>query len=92
MWSMTHETYEIRVAGLLPPAAQAQLGDLQVTSTVSTVLSGELVDQAALLGVLTRLWELELDVVEVRRVLTPTGAGAATERDDDVDDPRGDDL
>lgn len=70
---MAHEFYEIRVSGVLPSDALVQLGGLRMTtSDVSTVLSGELVDQAALLGVLTRLWELELDVVEVRRVLTPS--------------------
>lgn len=66
---MTHTRYEIRVAGLLPEDAVAQLGDIRVTTTdVSTVLSGELVDQAALLGILARLRALALDVVEVRRV------------------------
>lgn len=81
---MAHETYEIRVSGLLPPAAEVQLGDLRATTSTSTVLSGELVDQAALLGVLSRLWELDLDVIEVRRVLAPTEA----EHEPGADDPR----
>jgi hypothetical protein len=34
---------------------------------VQTVLHGRLPDQAALLGVLTRVWLLGLELVEVRR-------------------------
>ena len=60
--------------------AIAEFGDIQVTTTdVSTVLSGEVSDQSALLGLLARLRALGLDVVEVRRVLT-TPEPAATER------------
>ena len=44
---------------------------------VTTVLSGDLADQAALLGMLARLRAMGLDVVEVRRVLRPTEAPAA---------------
>jgi hypothetical protein len=76
---MTHTTYEIRISGLLPEAAAAELGDVRVTTTdVSTVLTGELADQAALLGMLARLRALGLDVVEVHRVLTtPVADGSA---------------
>ena len=42
-----------------------------MTTDVTTVLSGELADQAALLGMLARLRAMGLDVVEVRRVLRP---------------------
>jgi hypothetical protein len=70
---MTHTTYEIRVSGPLPDEAEGELEDVRVTTTdISTVLTGELADQAALLGLLARLRALGLDVVEVRRVLTPT--------------------
>ena len=70
---MTSRTYEIRVSGVLPDDAAAEFDDVRVsTADVSTVLTGELADQAALLGLLARLRELGVDVVEVRRVLTPT--------------------
>ena len=70
---MTSRTYEIRVSGVLPDDAAAEFDDVRVsTADVSTVLTGELADQAALLGLLARLRALGLDVVEVRRVLTPT--------------------
>ena len=68
---MPPTTYEVRVSGLVPDDAIAEFGDIQVTTTsVSTVLSGEVTDQSALLGMLARLRALGLDVVEVRRVLT----------------------
>jgi hypothetical protein len=70
---MTARTYEIRVSGVLPEAAADQFDDVSVSTThVSTVLTGELADQAALLGLLARLKAMGLDVVEVRRVLTPS--------------------
>ena len=68
---MPPTTYEVRVSGLVSDDAIAEFGDIQVTTTtVSTVLSGEVSDQSALLGMLARLRALGLDVVEVRRVLT----------------------
>ena len=68
---MAHTLYEIRVVGLVDDDVVAELGDIRVSTTaVSTVLSSEIVDQAALLGVLARLRSLHLDVLEVRRVLT----------------------
>ena len=68
---MAPTTYEVRVSGIVPDDAIAEFGDISVTtSSVSTVLSGEIKDQAALLGLLARLRALGLDVVEVRRVLT----------------------
>jgi len=70
---MMSRTYEIRVSGVLPEDAAAEFDDVRVsTADVSTVLTGELADQAALLGLLARLRALGVDVVEVRRVLTPT--------------------
>jgi hypothetical protein len=34
----------------------------------STVLAGPVVDQAALRGILTRLWDLNLDIISVNRI------------------------
>ncbi len=68
---MSPTTYEVRVSGLVSDDAIAEFGDSVVSTTsVSTVLSGEITDQAALLGLLARLRALGLEVVEVRRVLT----------------------
>ena len=69
---MAPTAYEIRVSGTLPDDAVAEFGDVEVVTTdVTTVLSGEMVDQAALLGLLARLRALGLNVVEVRRMLRP---------------------
>jgi hypothetical protein len=63
-------SYEIRVSGALPEDAVAEFGDVHVLTTdVTTVLSGDVVDQAALLGLLARFRALGLNIVEVRRVL-----------------------
>ncbi|MGZ4595897.1 MAG: hypothetical protein ACXV3V_03140 [Actinomycetes bacterium] len=67
---MPETTYEVRVSGLVPEDALEDFGDVNVTTTsVCTVLSGSLTDQAALLGLLARLSALGLNVMEVRRVL-----------------------
>lgn len=82
---MTPTSYEIRVSGALPDDAAAEFGDVHVLATdVTTVLSGDLADQAALLGLLARLRRLGLNVVEVRRVLraAPPDAMPAGARDD----------
>ena len=67
---MTTTSYEIRVSGALPVDVVAEFGDVHVLTTdVTTVLSSDLADQAALLGLLARLRAQGLNVVEVRRVL-----------------------
>jgi len=66
------------VSGTLPDDAVAEFGDIHVLATdVTTVLSGDLADQAALLGLLARLRALGLNVVEVRRMLRPADDDAA---------------
>jgi hypothetical protein len=61
--------YEIRIRGSVTPddLAELGLGDAG-TEPVSTVLRGEVPDQAALHGILDRLQSLGLEVVEVRRL------------------------
>jgi hypothetical protein len=67
---VTPTSYEIRVSGAVPDDTVAEFGDVHVLTTdVTTVLSGDLEDQAALLGLLARLRALGLNVVEVRRKL-----------------------
>jgi hypothetical protein len=77
---MPDTTYEVRVSGLVPEEVLDDFGDVHVTTWgVSTVLSGSVNDQAALLGLLARLRARGLDVIEVRRVLDPPPA--STEQD-----------
>jgi hypothetical protein len=78
-------SYEIRVSGTLPDDAVMELGDVHVLTTdVTTVLSGDVPDQAALLGLLARLRALGLSVVEVRRTLQvpDSDPGSPAEADD----------
>jgi hypothetical protein len=72
--------YEVRVRGkpdvvLLTPLSE---GLEATTDPVRTVLRGRLPDQAALAGLLTRIWLLGLELVEVRRL--PQGGRLVTSR------------
>ena len=72
-------TYEVKVAGIVPQQDLLELGAVGIVSErASTVLSGEISDQAALHGLLARLRALGLEVVEVRQVLDhgPPSEGA----------------
>jgi hypothetical protein len=61
--------YEIRIRGRLSEAMQTAFEEFEVsTEPVETVLHGQVLDQAALLGLLDRIAALGLELVEVRRV------------------------
>ena len=65
---MASSRYEIRIAGVLPPEA---LLDFDLTSAVApaeTVLCGEIVDSAALQGLLARFDTFGVHLIEVRRL------------------------
>jgi hypothetical protein len=63
--------YEIRVAGVLDGRWAAWFGGLQITSQgEETVISGLLADQPALHGVLTKVRDLGLCLISVRRLDT----------------------
>jgi len=67
-------TYRIRVQGILDPnwsewlESMSIVAERQPDGCDSTVLTGRVVDQAALRGILTRLWDLNLDVISVTRI------------------------
>jgi hypothetical protein len=70
---MTDWAYEIRITGSLDEHVQAKLrtrlGRVSITDEpASTLLSGVVADQAALVGVLDRLHDLGLRIHELRRV------------------------
>jgi len=61
--------YVIRIDGPLPGDALARFEGLSVSAmTMQTELSGDLPDQSALAGVLDRLDELGIVIVEVLKV------------------------
>ena len=66
---MSSSYYEIRVAGVLPPEALLDFERLTASvEPVETVVHGSLQDQAALQGLLARLENLGIQVLEVRRL------------------------
>ncbi|MGH3150349.1 MAG: hypothetical protein ACRDOB_06435 [Streptosporangiaceae bacterium] len=61
--------YEIRVEGILDQRWMAWFGGLQIDSDdTQTVISGPVADQAALQGLLNRIWDLGLVLISVRRL------------------------
>jgi hypothetical protein len=65
---MHEATYQVRVSGVIPPGALAELGDLTVNvEPPETVLHGLLPDQSALVGLISRIHGLGLRLIEVRR-------------------------
>ncbi len=67
----TPATYRIRVKGYLPTSWSDRLGGLAITTAsrddgpTVTTLHGELLDQAALAGVLSALYNLHLPLISV---------------------------
>jgi hypothetical protein len=62
--------YRILVAGEVDPAADPVLADLVARADDGrTVLTGEIADQSALVGLISRLNQMQIEVVQV----TPVG-------------------
>jgi hypothetical protein len=67
----TPVTYCIRVQGFLPSSMSDRLGGMTIVNEgqdappVVTILSGQLVDQAALFGVLMALYDMRLPLISV---------------------------
>jgi hypothetical protein len=76
--------YEIRVAGSLAPERANWFGGLALTvertesGTAVTVLSGPVIDGAALFGILNRIRDLGLTLISVNPI-APQESGAAGE-------------
>lgn len=65
--------YEIRLRGHLDPAWSDWLGDLEVRCTTDgeTVVTGPVPDQAALHGILERVRDMGIELLQVRRLGLP---------------------
>jgi hypothetical protein len=71
-------SYQIRIRGRLGQTMRRAFPALHAeTRAEDTLLTGALADQAALFGVLIQIEALGLELVEVRRLPRPRGAGAA---------------
>ena len=69
-------SYEVRVAGVIGPAAREAFDDLTIRVEPSaTVLAGSL-DQAALHGLIERIKALGLELIDITRV--PSGRTTST--------------
>jgi hypothetical protein len=69
MTNQTPHNYEIRVAGHLGSSLSQTFEGLATRhANGDTILSGNLVDQAALYGVLMKLRDLGLELISVNRV------------------------
>lgn len=72
--------YRIRVRGRLDPGLSPRLEGMQVENlsrsdgTVESVLEGHLLDQAALAGILSKLYDLHLPVMSVDCLGSSDGA------------------
>ena len=70
----TRQMYRIRIQGNLDPRWSEWLADMSIACErnaaggTAVVLTGFLADQAALRGVLNRLWDLNLAVISVNRI------------------------
>lgn len=71
--SVRDQCYQIVVAGELDPSWSAWLGNMEIARSHSregkplTILSGIIPDQAALRGVMNKIWDLRLILVSVTR-------------------------
>jgi hypothetical protein len=66
--------YEIRVIGELDPSWSEWFGDLQITILKGEMLlSGEISDQSALYGVLSKLGEMGFSLLSVNRISSRPG-------------------
>jgi hypothetical protein len=75
----TKDQYVITVRGVAGPTVRAAFADLQVTTVGErTVLGDVFPDQAALHGVLQRLQDFGIEVLEVRREYEQAGDGAVS--------------
>ena len=68
--------YQIRVQGRLGKQWGEYLGDLDISVTgesdqVETILSGQVIDQAALIGILNSLYDLGYPLLSVDYQLSP---------------------
>jgi hypothetical protein len=66
--------YEIRVAGLVPESVLIEIEGAQVVvEPVQTIIRGPVLDQAALHGIVNRLQQVGLDLIEVRQLTDSFG-------------------
>ena len=69
-------SYEIRIRGRVGESVLASFDDMDAAiGSGETVLTGTIIDQAQLHGVLERIQLLGLELIEVRQLPRETGSG-----------------
>jgi hypothetical protein len=81
---MTKEVYSIRVKGHLDQERSGWFDGLAITHTTDgeTILSGPIADQAALHGILAKIRDLGLSLLEVKRGSSAHEDGRASTGDE----------
>ena len=84
MWEVVkvaaRANYEVRVAGVIGPAAREAFDDLTIrVEPTATVLAGSL-DQAALHGLIERIQALGLELIDITRVHSGRSTSARSTR------------
>jgi hypothetical protein len=70
-------SYEIRIRGRVGASVLASFEEMDAAvKPAETVLTGTIIDQAQLHGVLERIQLLGLELIEIRQVPGETGAGS----------------
>lgn len=60
-------TYEVRIAGEMPPDLAERLGQIRAVQAAGTTLEVDVPDETALWGLIDTLRSAGLDLLEVRR-------------------------
>ena len=82
--------YRIRVHGRLGASWASRLGDMRITERQTTgkepvtTLTGEVTDQAALLGVLNTLYDMGFPLLKVERLESPPSAAGPIPRGETI--------
>ena len=68
--------YQIKMQGKLDASWSGWFSGMAITlDGNTTILTGAVADQPALRGILTKLWDLNLDLISVNRVEDSTHSG-----------------
>lgn len=82
--------YRIRVGGLLSASLADRLGNLAISVRHASsqqpvsLLTGEVIDQAALIGVLSTLYDMGFPLLKVERLRPPSSSEDSSRRDETI--------
>jgi hypothetical protein len=82
--------YRIRVGGLLSASLADRLGNLAISVRRASsqqpvsLLTGEVIDQAALIGVLSTLYDMGFPLLKVERLRPPSSSEDSSRRDETI--------